>query len=219
MNNKLAEFTQTLNLTFGPAQRVPMWPPKTHRPKLPRAFIMTDEERLSDPLSLLNKLPRGVAVIFRHYNCNSRQNLARKVVESAHRCGVKVLISGDAHLARNTDADGVHLPSYMLKMRNLGLFTNIPHHWLITAAIHNNTELNRAMLRSVNALLISPVFATNTRIQRPPLGIIGLRRLAHSSRTPAFALGGLNLSILTRIKRCGTAGFAGVSEFQKLIVR
>ena len=194
-----------------------MWPPRKNCPELPRAFVMTDTERLSDPVSIINNLPKNVIVIFRHYNHTRRQSMACRVVESAHRRGLKVLIAGDLDLARKANADGIHFPSYMLGTWQAKQFANVPPYWLITAAIHNHRELKQASALNIDAVLLSPVYTTNTSVQRRALGLIGLRRLTDLSPVPLFALGGLNLSALPRLKNTGVAGFAGIREFLKFI--
>ena len=71
------------------------------------------------------------------------------------------------------------------------------------------------MLREpeVDAVMVSPVFSTSTRVQRQALGVMGLRRMTASATMPVFALGGLNTTVLPRLRLCGAAGFAGVGEF------
>ena len=85
--------------------------------------------------------------------------------------------------------------------------------WLITAAVHDQRELARATGAQVDAVMVSPVFSTTTRVQRQALGVMGLRRMTASATMPVFALGGLNATVLPRLRLCGTAGFAGVGEF------
>ncbi len=217
MKDNLTDFARTLNLTFGPGQREPRWPSCRGYRRLPRAFVMTDTQRLSEPLSLINLLPRDIAIIFRHYNYRHRQSLASKLVTLAHRRGVKVLIAGDLHLARKIHADGVHLPSYLLRTWQGRQLKNVPPHWLITAAIHTRQELRWATKLSADAMLVSPIYKTNTQIQRQALGLTGLRRFALDSPIPVFALGGIKLSLLPRLKNTGAAGFAGIKEFLTLI--
>ena len=217
MTNTLTDFAHALNLAFGPYQRKPQWPPSRGYPTLPRAFVMTDTERLSDPISIINYLPQDIAVIFRHYNHARRQRIAHQLVNLAHSRGLKVLISGDLKLARQTSADGVHLPSHLLGTRHARLLTNTPPYWMITAAIHSRWDLWRATKLNIDAILVSPVYETTTQVQRQALGPIGLRRLTCASLIPVFALGGLNLSALPRLKNTGAVGFAGIGEFLKFI--
>ena len=82
---------------------------------LPRLILMTDEERLPDPLPAIEALPSGSAVIFRHYGAPDRTALARLVVRHARRRRVLVLVAGDPRLAVLCGADGLHLPDAMAR--------------------------------------------------------------------------------------------------------
>ena len=178
---------------------------------------MSDENRLPDPLVILQKLPNNIAIVFRHYHYQNRYPLAHQLVETAHRRGLKVLISGNSHLAQKVHADGIHLPSYMLKTGQARRIINRYPYWLITAAVHTPRELRQAEELGVDALLISPIFTTTTRVQRNSLGPMGLRRFNRTNLIPTFALGGIGLANLHRLKNTGAIGFAGISAFTGLV--
>ena len=213
MPDTLTDLVRTLNLTFGPSGPEPRWPPPGGIRRLPRAFVMSDRERMPDPVAMLDTLPYDVAMIFRHYKDPYRVARAQEVVSRAHQMGIQVLVAGDPRLARRVGADGVHLPGHLLRRRVLTGLAAIRPDWLITAAVHDQRELIRATGAHVDAVMVSPVFSTTTRVQRQALGVIGLRRMTASARMPVFALGGLNTSILPRLRPCGAVGFAGVGEF------
>ena len=213
----ITDLIQTLNLTFGPVGRSPKWPPRSKKTPLPQAFVMSDENRLPYPLLILQKLPNNIAIVFRHYHHQNRNPLAHQLVEAAHRRGLKVLISGNLHLAKKIHADGIHLPSHMLKKRQARRIINRYPNWLITAAVHTHKELKQAEELGVDALLISPIFTTKTRVQRKSLGPMGLRRFKRTNLIPIFALGGIGLTNLHRLKNTGAIGFAGISAFRGLV--
>ena len=174
---------------------------------------MSDRNRLPDPAAILDSLPRDVAMIFRHYKDPDRTARAREVVSRAHRLGIQVLVAGDPRLARQVGADGVHLPGHLLRRRLFSRLAAMRPDWLITAAVHDQRELTRAAGAQVDAIIVSPVFPTTTRVQRQALGLIGLRRMTVSAPMPVFALGGINTTVLPRLRPCGAAGFAGIAEF------
>ena len=217
MSNNLTELSRTLNFTFGPKFHSPRWRSQEKRRRLPRAFVMTDENRLPDPASILDRLSPDIAIIFRHYNHDHRGSLAHALVDRAHRCGVQVLIAGDFRLAQIARADGVHIPSYMLGLQRIRRTIHARPHWLFTAAVHSAKELYYATKLDVHAALASPVYKTTTRIQRDCLGPTGLLRLTHATNIPIFALGGLTRFSIPTLKNTGVAGFAGIEEFLKFV--
>ena len=215
MPSTLTDLTRTLNLTFGPFNLEPRWPTQSSVRRLPRAIVMSDNKRMPDPAAVLDALPRGVAMVFRHYGDPNRAILAQKVVDQAHRLGIKVLVAGDAQLARRVGADGVHLPGRLLHRRVLFRIAAMRPSWLITAAVHDRHELTRATSAGVDAVMVSPVFPTTTHVQRKVLGVIGLTQMATVARMPVFALGGLDTKVLPRLKPCGVIGFAGIGQFTR----
>ncbi|MEK9723913.1 MAG: thiamine phosphate synthase, partial [Rhodospirillaceae bacterium] len=68
-------------------------------------------------------------------------------------------------------------------------------------------------LGAVDAILVSPVFATRTRVSRRPLGPVGVARFVADAPVPVFAHGGLGQRRLIRHRVTGAAGFAGIGEF------
>ena len=213
MPNTLTDLVKTLNLTFGPSIMQPRWPaPGTCR-RLPRAFVMSDWDRMPDPVAVLDALPYNIAMIFRHYEDPNRAARAREVVSEAHRLGIQVLVAGDPQLAHRVGADGVHLPGHLLNRRVFSCLATMRNDWLITAAVHDQRELNWATSAQVDAVMVSPVFPTTTRVQRRALGVIGVRRITNIAKVPVFALGGLSATVLPRLRTCGTVGFAGIGEF------
>ena len=163
--------------------------------------------------SCVSVVPCDFAMIFRHYNDPDRATRAGELVSQAHRLGVQVLVAGDPRLAWRVGADGVHLPSHLLRRRVLSRLAAMRPNWLITAAVHDQRELTRAADAQVDAVMVSPIFPTTTRVQRQVLGLIGLRRMTAIATVPVFALGGLNTTVIPRLRFCGAAGFAGIGEF------
>ena len=174
-------------------------------------IAMTDETRTADPRTMLNRLPRGGILIFRHYTHPQRRTLAIKVVRACHKRGIRCLIADDIRLAKRCNADGIHLPQYRLSSafsRRL-----LPQKWLITVAAHNRKAVHKAERLGLDAVLLSPVFATPSHPEARPLGILRLAAICHQAALPVIALGGINLPVINRIRQSGVAGIAGISLF------
>jgi 8-oxo-dGTP diphosphatase len=112
--------------------------------------------------------------------------LARRVVTAAHEQGARILISGDAVLAHQLGADGVHLTStQLLELREC------PSAELCAASCHSAEELRRAEELGCDFALLSPVLPTQSHPGAPTLGWARFGALAAGSSIPVYALGGL----------------------------
>ncbi|TVR96269.1 MAG: thiamine phosphate synthase [Rhodospirillales bacterium] len=177
---------------------------------LPRLILMTDPERLPDPLAAIARLPRGAAVILRHADDRERAQVAARLAATCRRRGLRLLIAADPHLARACAADGLHLPERSLR-HGSGVWRRLRRPgWLVTAAAHSAAAIAAATRAGVDAVLLSPVFPTASHPEAVPLGPVRFARLVRASRIPVYALGGIGGAAALRLKLSGAAGFAAI---------
>ena len=180
---------------------------------LPPLILMTDADRLPDPAAAVARLPRGSAVILRHYGVPGRDALARDLVALCRGRHIRVLIAADARLARAVGADGLHLPEAMAR-RGPGIWQRWRRpDWIVTAAAHSRAALFRAARAGADAALLSPVFWTASHPLAPALGPLRFAAWCRSSPLPVYALGGISARTARRLRTGGGAGFAGISGF------
>jgi len=203
----LTDLEHNLNLAIGPAAV------GAERRRLPRAIAMTDANRDVSAADLIAGLPRGGAIILRHPDRDGLAALARDVVPLAHRLGQRVLIAGAPGLARALGADGVHLPEALLRRHPAWARQRRQAGWIVTAAAHGGRALRRAAAAGVDAVLLSPVLPTASHPERAALGVLRFAALCRSAPVGIFALGGIGLGELRRLKGSGCAGVAGIGLF------
>jgi len=168
--------------------------------KIPSIWLMTDERVAeADLLRAVARLPRGSAVVVRHYSLPNaeRRHLLRRIQRAVRRRQVLVLLAGDADLARHWGADGYHGRS----MAKSGLHS---------APVHNHRELVRAERAGADVLLISPLFATRSHPDVRPLGACRFAALARQTRVPVIALGGVKPRHAGLVRRLGASGYAAI---------
>ncbi len=175
---------------------------------LPPLLLMTDEERLPDPLAALDRLPVGSGVILRHYGSPQRDALGAALREATRARKLKLLVAADIELALRLRADGFHLPDHGIAAR---WRLKVPPHWLVTAAAHSETSLGRAWLLGVDAAILSPVFPTASHPGRKALGVTNFARLVGSTFMPIYALGGISDENAPLLRNSAAAGIAGIS--------
>ena len=199
----LTDLDRALKRTFGDARNA----------ALPTCIAMTDPKGAEDVAALLDALPVGAAMILRHYGVDGRGELAARLVGLCHRRGIRLLVAGDPGLALAINADGVHLPEWMVRRGAVSALLQRRPNWLVTAAAHGLAAMRRAETVGADAVLLSPVFATASHRERAPLGPLRFARLCRAGRVPAYGLGGITAVTVRRLADSGAVGIAGISVF------
>lgn len=182
----------------------------------PGRWLVTDTRRLPDPLPSIRRLQPGDGVLFRYYELpkSHRLALARQVAALCRRKHLMLLVAGDARLARAVGADGLHLPQAMIagaaSARRGGLCR-------VTAAAHDAGAVARAARQGVDAVFVSPVFATASHPGAAGLGVVRYAALATAAGRRGlmvYALGGLTPVTAKRLRHIpqkGTAAIQGMA--------
>lgn len=130
--------------------------------------------------------------------------LGREVVARCHAAGARVVVNGNAELARQIGADGLHLPA-----ADLLACSARPDFALVGASCHNINELAQAAKLELDYALLGSVLPTQTHPDASPLGWGGMRQLlADGFALPVFALGGLSADDLDVARANGAHGVA-----------
>ena len=186
----------------------------------PLKIIALSDESVS-PLRQLAGLPSGGMFIFRHYQAPDRAHLAGDLLSQAraYRRNLRFLIAGDAQLAYQLGADGLHYPEWLIRRDRR--VRRLKPHWLISAAAHSWVALRHAACAGADFALLSPVFETQKNPQKTtnlnPLGMSRLARsvqMAQEINLPIYALGGIvQPQTANRLRASGCAGWGGVRAF------
>lgn len=181
---------------------------KTHLPSL---IYMTDEKRDPNPIDVVERLPKGTWIVFRHYVHPVREALGHDLCRIARSKGLGFSVAGDVALALKLRADGIHLPAHQLSHGG-PLHRHHPS-LLISGAVHNTAEAVTARQAGLDFVLVGPVFATASHPGAEHLGKWGLIRLIRCFGGPVYGLGGISEKTAGRLKDLDLAGFAGIGFF------
>jgi thiamine-phosphate pyrophosphorylase len=151
---------------------------------------MTDDGRLRDPLAAARALPRGSIVVVRAHNAAGREKLARDLLKLARACGLAVLVASDPTLAARLGADGIHLPEARA-MEAAYWRARFPAMMLTTSA-HTYRAMMRARALPIDAIFLSPVFATKSHPDGGALTAVRANIIARVAGKPVYALGGID---------------------------
>lgn len=182
---------------------------RAHATSIPRWYLLSDIHRLNDPVPLLKNLPRGAAVIVRHPDPRQLLELCKRIVPQAHALHIRVLVAGDPRVAVAGGADGIHL-SEQVARRGPPRPRIAKPDWLITAAAHGRRALARARGTGAHAILLSPVFPTDSHPEAQALGLLRFSKLARASRRPVIALGGIDARTAQRLRLSPAVGIAAI---------
>ncbi len=128
---------------------------------------------------------------------------SRRVQALAKDYGARVVVNGDAALARESGADGVHYSAAALMA-----LTEKPAGLVCGASCHDALELARAEALGLDYVLLAPVQPTLTHPGAPSLGWEGFAALAQGRSMPVYALGGLTSADLPVAWQHGAHGIA-----------
>jgi thiamine-phosphate pyrophosphorylase len=179
---------------------------------LPPLALLTDTERLADPVPILGRLPTGSLVILRHYDSPERATLGARLARLCREKRLRLLVAGDFALAV-TLAAGLHLPEGLVGRApaRIRLWHRRRRGWL-TAAAHGRLALAGAARLRADAALLAPVFPTRSHPGRPGLGCPAFRRLVRGAGLPVYAMGGVTVLTVLRLFGSGAIGVATVGE-------
>jgi len=160
---------------------------------LPHLVLMTDDERLADPLAAARALPRGSMVVVRAREAARRAALCAAMLGLERQRALVVLIADDPVLAARLGADGIHLPE--ARAKSAAHWRALHPRWLITVASHGSATAPHA----ANAVILSNIFATPSHPGRPGLGPLRAATIARATGKPVYALGGIDAQSALRL--------------------
>ena len=175
---------------------------------MPRLWLLTDPDRLADPVAAARGLPAGSGIIYRSFGHPNAELEARALVKLSKDRDLVLLIGADARLAARVGADGVHLPERMmalaprLRARHPG--------WILTTAAHNQYALAKAKALKLDGAFVSAVFPSQSPSAGAPMGPVRLARLVQDADLPVMALGGITAKTGQRLVGTGIYGLAAI---------
>ncbi len=176
------------------------------RQPLPRLWMMTDERQGRGLWAVLDRLPAGAGVVFRHYSPeeSARRRLFDEVAAVARRKGLLLMLGGEPELAAAWGADGSH-----------GLRGGAPSApgLLRSAGVHDLDELKAAKSAGADLVFVSPVFPTRSHPGAPALGPKGFQAIASQAGVPVIALGGMDAAKAETLGGLNMYGWAAIDAW------
>ena len=143
---------------------------------MPLVLFTDDSGR--DWVPAARALPRGAIVVL-------RGKRRATLLEQMRALPLRLLVADDPVLA--AEADGLHLPE--ARARQAPHWRTRHPGWIITTSAHSLRAL--MTLRDVDAVFLSPVFATTSHPGAASLGPLRAAMIAAHAQVPVYALGGV----------------------------
>ncbi|GAA4048820.1 thiamine phosphate synthase [Erythrobacter jejuensis] len=156
-----------------------------HFQTLPELWLLSDERNDHALEDALVRLPRGSALVYRHYHLPPAERFARFMAlkRLCERRDHVMILADSAQTAREWGGDGIYGAPRSLYPTRGDLLT--------IATVHNPREMALANRFRADAVMLSPAFPTRSHPGAGHLGRSRFRALAALSSAPVIALGGM----------------------------
>ena len=172
---------------------------------LPLLWLLSDARNDAVLEDRLRALPPGSGFVYRHYHLAPQERIDRFMAlrRIARARGHLVILADSTLTAREWGADGVYGAARSLYPTRSDMVT--------VATAHDMAEIAEANRARADAVMLSPVFPTNSHPGAPTLGPARFRLLAGHAHMPVIALGGMNARTAHRLDWPRWAAIDGLS--------
>jgi len=129
------------------------------------------------------------------------ERLARELRPITAEQGVPLIINDHPQVARNVQADGVHIGQDDLQIAEARKIVGA--NCAIGRSTHSVDQAIRAFYEGADYIGFGPIFATPTKPDYPPIGLGDIGRVHESVRIPIFCIGGIKLDNLPQVIEAG----------------
>ena len=175
-------------------------------------YVITDQkENLLEIIE--NILIAGVKIIQHRFKKGTDKDHVQEAIKIKNLCkryNSLFVVNDRIDIALASNADGIHLGQ-----DDLGLKTArklLGYSKIIGISANNEIEISNALKEGCDYIGIGPVFKTETKKDKKPLGIEKIKTLTKDLNIPWFAIGGIKTNNIPYLKRNGLKKVALVSQ-------
>ena len=175
-------------------------------------YVITDQkENLLEIIEDI--LVAGVKIIqHRFKRGNDKDNLkeAMQIKNLCKKYNSLFIINDRVDIALASNADGIHLGQNDLELKTARKL--LGYSKIIGISANNEMDISNALKEGCDYIGIGPVFETNTKKNKKPIGIKKIKTLTKDLNIPWFAIGGIKSNNISYLKRNGLKKVALVSQ-------
>ena len=164
-------------------------------------------------LDIENLLIEGVKIIqYRFKGSDDFNNLkkAKIIRKLCKKHGAIFIVNDRLDIALASEADGVHLGQNDLDL--ISARKILGYSKIIGISANNEQDIKQAIQNGCDYLGIGPVFKTNTKKNKKPLGIDNIKKLTKDIKIPWYAIGGIKNENIPKLKSNNINKVAIVSD-------
>jgi len=133
-------------------------------------------------------------------------SLAGEVRDITTKRGSLLIINDRVHVAREINADGVHLGQQ--DMSALEAREIIGNEKIIGISTHSIIQARQAQKDGADYIAIGPIYPTRTKDHEPSIGIEVIQEISGAVNIPIFAIGAITIDNLDEVLKAGVSRVA-----------
>ncbi len=133
-------------------------------------------------------------------------SLAGEVRDITTRSGTLLIINDRVHVAREINADGVHLGQQDMSV--LAARDIIGDEKIIGVSTHSAIQARQAQKDGADYIAIGPIYPTKTKEYEPSIGIEIIQEISGAVNIPFIAIGAITLKNLDEVLKAGASRVA-----------
>lgn len=134
------------------------------------------------------------------------KSLAIEVRDSAAKKGTLFIVNDRVNIARELNADGVHLGQQDMNVSDARDI--IGNEKIIGVSTHNIVQARKAQKEGADYIAIGPVYPSSTKDYEPPVGLKVVQEILKEINIPVFAIGAITLENLDEVLKAGASRVA-----------
>ena len=175
-------------------------------------YVITDKrENLLEIIEDI--LFSGVKIIQHRFKKGTDKDNLEEAIQIKNLCkkyNSLFIINDRVDIALASDADGIHLGQDDLDLKTARKL--LGYSKIIGISANNKLDISTAIKDGCNYIGIGPIFKTETKKDKKPLGIEKIKTLTKDLNIPWFAIGGVTKNNISYLKSNGFKKVALVSE-------
>ncbi len=132
--------------------------------------------------------------------------LAEEVRDITTKNGTLLIINDRVHIAREINADGVHLGQQDMSASEARDI--VGNEKIIGVSTHSVIQAKQAQKDGADYIAIGPIYPTRTKDYEPSVGIEIIREISEAVNIPFIAIGAITLDNLDKVLKAGASRIA-----------
>ena len=175
-------------------------------------YAITDQkENLLEIIE--NILVGGVKIIQHRFKKGSDKEILKEAIKIKSLCekyDSLFIVNDRIDIALASNADGIHLGQDDLDLKTARKL--LGESKIIGISANNAIDISNAIENGCDYIGIGPVFRTETKKCKEPLGLDHIQSISKDLKIPWFAIGGINKKNISQLRKYGISKIALISE-------